>query len=116
MTALSPAARLVAAADRIESLANAATPGPWRTRTVAGATWVGFDDDPGFFRMFEKRPWGTDADAAHIAASDPQTMRLVAALLRAVAAVVPDREPHLMPGWIAAALVLADHYLERNDQ
>jgi hypothetical protein len=52
---------------------DAATEGPWRTRTTTdGVTWVGFDGEVGggkvaLFRLFQMMNWAVEADAEFIA-------------------------------------------------
>lgn len=89
---MSSADELRAAADRLDELAGAATPGPWSVGSVNPTTngsWFGNMDPevPG--------PVG-DAyltDAAYIATLSPEVGKALAATLRAVAAAWPASEP-----------------------
>lgn len=111
--------RLAAAADTLDRLADAATPGPWevdisthKTKPIIGEPYAqtvafmpGLVDDDGVYGQFH-----SPDDARLIAlTSDPAMVRLIAAWLRAEAQASPA------PGRdFRHALALADHINERN--
>ena len=118
---MTPADRLTRAADLLDRMADAATPGPWEAdisthtvKPIIGKTFArtvafmpGLVDDDGVYGKFYN-----PEDASLIAlTSDPVTVRLIAALLRG--------ESRRAGGAVlgidfAEALALADHINERT--
>ncbi|HET7326986.1 MAG TPA: hypothetical protein VFJ14_06820 [Nocardioidaceae bacterium] len=93
--AVNAAEELTAAASRLRALAEAATPGPWRTECVGSEGWHVFGPCGLDERHPPRRPrvsavtWGSfesdKADAAYIAAMSPPVALAVAELLDAAA-------------------------------
>ena len=76
---MTPAERLLAAADLLDKRAEEATAGPWtRTNTEAtGAVWI---DTPETRHAFSLHGW--TADATYIATMHPEVGKALAAWLR----------------------------------
>ena len=130
---MTPADRLTRAADLLDRMADAATPGPWEAdisthtvKPIIGKTFArtvafmpGLVDDDGVYGQFYN-----PEDASLIAlTSDPVTVRLIAAWLRTVGAWEDEglgRPPlgtNHHDAWhdsLGEALALADHINERT--
>jgi hypothetical protein len=92
----SPSALLLRAADRLDELAGAATPGPWAaSASIPYGHRVGSADESDWVAWTgEHGETGSQADAAYIAAVDPPTGAGFASVLRAAAedAAACDRQ------------------------
>lgn len=77
---MTPAETLTAAADRIERVARAATPGPWRAAEQTHGEWTGIQSQFAALGHMHGA-----ADAAHIALWSPDVALLLVPILRAEA-------------------------------
>jgi hypothetical protein len=76
--------------DRLEQLARAATPGPWRTKDGdPGRAWINDDAGDPYCTVADCRPGG-EANAAFIATANPAFVLQLLARLRAAEAIVRD--------------------------
>jgi len=86
---MTPAEELTVAADRLDKLIAEATSGPWR---VTGRANVDAPSGWVVASVAGRKLWPSDADAAYIAAMNPDVGRALAALLRSCAAYHGARE------------------------
>lgn len=98
MTGTTPIEALRAAADRVEQLADAASPGLWTAVHERPAGWTrDYHGVQTGVRDVAECPWrGGDAD--YVAAMQPRTGRALAALLRIVASDAVEAGHEHLPG------------------